>query len=496
MPLPEIPDRFYAPFVSVLPDEDTLRDVGIPKDFGSDFLRNTVTWSQHEAAYVFDTIGIPDGLAGDASKFFGYTAAQASMEGFAADVAVDVTKTFAAAAQALGAFKSVPIIGWIVEAGLMLFEMGKSAWIYDNTKEVEGVPLGYSKGADTDRQQDIINAGALPDQTDTFSPSNDAAAGVESVNVEITQGPFGSPTRVATKIYVPKGSDIGLGILPGTDQQPLAWQWDIATNPATRNAGMPWVVYRPGSQAAGIAAWNGVLANTRRAFLVDGSELAARWDAFWAAMEEWAYGDRYKTDKRHRLQWACNASRGAGGSYPSEVLEQVPAKYFSKLPGSGDKDYAPTRMGFYRAEGRLLTMRGLTRWIIDTKLRQRQFNYLGTLTCAYCSEKDPAFSDATMRLRLLNMRKALLKSPARRDVELGRVVDVDYRTALWNSTLGLKAPEGPAPTIAQGHAALPTIPGADQGDAPTPADPLIPSADTGSGAAVAGAVGFLLWLLL
>lgn len=68
-------------------------------------------------------------------------------------------------------------------------------------------------------------------------------------------------------------------------------------------------------------------------------------------------------------------------------------------------------------------------------LRKRQERSLDTLLCAYASEGQGAFRSSKLNAKLHANRVALLKSPARRDVVLGDIVDPSYRAAMATAQL-------------------------------------------------------------
>lgn len=78
------------------------------------------------------------------------------------------------------------------------------------------------------------------------------------------------------------------------------------------------------------------------------------------------------------------------------------------------------------------------------RLAQRQDHYLGTTAVAYADPKSAAFAhDTKLRDKLFEMRKRLLRSPARYKVDPRDVIDRSYKTELFKSTVGsqLKPPD-------------------------------------------------------
>lgn len=82
------------------------------------------------------------------------------------------------------------------------------------------------------------------------------------------------------------------------------------------------------------------------------------------------------------------------------------------------------------------------------RMQQRQDHYLGTIAVAYADPRSVAFgANARLRDKLMRMRKLLLESPARYDVDQRDVIDSEYRRALFESTAGgqFKAPDQASP---------------------------------------------------
>lgn len=463
VPVPE--SLLNIPFDSPLPSEDTLADVAVSGEtlrFGRLYMQTFVSWSRHETAGIVDKFGIPGDLAPSAAKFFATIPDPQDLTAFTPQAALQGTfKAFAHAANALGALDSVPIVGWVIGIGLAAWDMGQAAWTEKHRKEIQAIPLGYSKQADTDFMREILDRSRSIDQTDIWLPPNNGAV-VDTFNVELE-----SATKVKRKILVPTGSGDGLGFLPGTNEAPRGWQYDTDDNPKTRGVGIPWIAYRPGSQQAGVVAWSGVLANTRRQYFVSTERLTAAWDEYWLNLIGRAYPPGDPTGLAYRLQWVLNpyARDASGKLIPYEELAKIPREYWDTVDGDrlrrSQKAEGLTRMGPFVDEksGQILTRRGLTRYIIATKLRARQLANLGTLTCAYVSEDDTAFrGDAELAGLLETRRRQLLTNRAANDVDLTQVVDADYKQALWSARLKITADPGPPKAKPVIKRAIPNLP--------------------------------------
>ncbi len=101
-------------------------------------------------------------------------------------------------------------------------------------------------------------------------------------------------------------------------------------------------------------------------------------------------------------------------------------------------------------------------------IARRQEHYLGTTVVAYADPASAAFSDPALRTKMEEMRRLLLESPARREVDLDDVIDPEYRTALFKATSGSTL-VNPAAPAGEG---LPTrVDGVDRGEPTEPTEP-------------------------
>lgn len=472
----EVPERFLTDWAGELPPEGVLADlasraqnIGLPGaqlEFSRKYTQNLVKFSTWQTARVVESLGIPQSLDQDAAALFGAfeqtLASAGSLDTLdPLEVATDTIAAFSAAASALGAFQSVPIVGFIVGFGLTVAE-AVMAWREEATRvEIEGERWAYRKADDDFWTGELLQLNWGGDWTGAFLPHNGAAGGIESFVTELEAD--GSAER---RVYVPQGQvsgSGGLGVMPGTSENPRGWSVRTNTNPKTRPVGVPWVAFKPGFQQAGMTQWQSILQNTRRCYLVDAVQVGAEWSAFWSHMQEWGWGTRYGKNERRRIRWFSMPYR-----VPADVLARVPEEYRVLLPEDPFNDEAP---------GFVTTYKSVVRYAVEDQLRRRQRKYLGTITCAYVSRDDPAFRrDQELRELLQERRQLLLSHEARFLVDLDHVPDDDYRSALTLSRKavgGLKVPgqEGQgfaadAPIALERRFLMPEVPG------PAPAEPL------------------------
>lgn len=508
-----IPDYLLRPsaFESLLPTEGQLKDItssaadhegpflpGMSQEgalqFGRRYMSNATSFTQFEYAGVANKIGIPAEALASAEEFFGIAGETlgGSLDSFKPGIAVpQLLGQFAQLADTLGAFESVPIVGWILSIGLAAWNIGSSAWISKHTKELEALPFDYSKDADEYEQREVLRISAQEDQTETFMPYVDGSGGIKTYNVELMAGPLGAQTKVARKVAVPRGSRVGMGVIPGIPQIPRGWMYATHWNVETRSTagGVVWSAYRPGLQQTGTLAWNGVLADTRRRYFVSTRDLSSAWSDFYGAIEELAFKEGSK-----RARWWISLHQ-LGEQY--SLVPEIPEKYYTRgVPEGLSQSLA---MPMWGGDPHVrLTMRGVVQFLIDRQLRSRQVNGLGTLLCAYVSDNDAAFDgDSQLKDLLKQRRQQLLKHQGRYQVDLDRVPDGDFRSAIVNATrtapgqMGLKPGETKRGTLSK----LPTLPDGG-GDAPTISGvPVIPRKRKPSLGAIALGGGALLYLL-
>jgi hypothetical protein len=120
------------------------------------------------------------------------------------------------------------------------------------------------------------------------------------------------------------------------------------------------------------------------------------------------------------------------------------------------------------------------------KVRKRQENNLGRIPgAAYTSEEQGAFRDHELLVKLRTMRAILLQHPARNEVVLEDVIDPEFRSALFDATVGQRLAAGPPVAVKGGRI-----------DPATPKDPPPPGVGGGVpfGRPDSGRIGWLVLL--
>ena len=456
-----VPERFFADFESEFPSLATMQDAtwGGSLAFAQRSVGNVVKYTAWESARRIEAIAIPAGLSDAAQALFdsmgsymGGIGAMQSMD--LPEVLLDTAGNFSSVANALGAFESVPIVGMILDFALTAIEGGLSAYAFKHQEELEAFPMGYDRDRDEDWTRSTLKLHAGTDLTPMFCPVNNAANGVAIFNTEIIDHRL-KADEIVRAIYVPQGNaTANLGGLPNTPQVPKGWEMNYAWSTYTRPQGVPWSHFMPSMSQAVLASWQSVLSNSRACYLVDAVEVASQWEAWQDAMELWGWGTRYSGNDRRRIA----------------MLSRPPVDYATqqRIGADGFRHLLPWMPGAGLTKGKATPYYGplvgdVASWAAKVQLARRQRKYLGTLTVAYCSERDPAFrSDPLLADLLVDRRRMLLAHGDAVHVDLSQVVDADYREALA-TRMGPKgladAPPG-SPTAGPGTIALPGAAGA------------------------------------
>jgi len=424
-----VPERFFADFESEFPSLATMQDAtwGGSLAFAQRSVGNVVKYTAWESARRIESISIPAELGDAAQVLFDsmgdYLAGVANMQHLEVpDVLLRTADSFAAMANALGAFESVPIVGIILDFAMMAVEGGLSAYAFKHQLELEAFPMGYDRDRDEDWTRTTLKLHAGKDLTPMFCPVNNAADGVAIFNTEIIDYKL-KADEIVRAIYVPQGNaTANIGVLPNTPQIPKGWEMNYAWSTYTRPQGVPWSHFMPSTAQAGLASWQSVLSNSRACYLVDAVEVAAQWAAWQEAMELWGWGTRYHGDDRRRIA----------------MLSRPPVDYATRqrIAADGFRHLLPWMPGAGYTKSKATPYYGplvgdVAAWAAKVQLARRQRKYLGTLTVAYCSERDPAFrSDPILADLLVDRRRMLLAHPDAVHVDLSQVVDADYRSAL------------------------------------------------------------------
>lgn len=501
----DVPERFFQNFDSAFPSLATLADPTLDRSlvFARAGLSNVVQYTAMETARRIEAIDIPPALGDAASVVFesfgSYMAAAAGIDTPSVpDVLLATADNFSAMAHAMGAFDSVPIVGMILDFALFAIDGAIATYKFQNDAVIEANPFGYDRDRDEDWVRQCLTVHGGADLTSLFLPVNDASDGVEILTtaLDTTSGVVDKTERA---LYIPRGPGTGnIGALPNTRVVPKGSEMNYNWNPRTRPHGIGWSVFMPALSQAVMGSWQSVLSNSRATYLVDAKRVARAWNEWQDNMQLWGWGTRYSGNDRVRISMLSRPPVDYAAQ--QRIAADGYKRIVSYWPGQGMKPKGDT--GHQAHYGPLLGDVGA--WAAEVQLGRRQRQYLGTLTVAYCSERDPAFaSDPMLADLLVERRRMLLDHPAAALVDLSQVPDADYRELLTTrqGPGGLAdapggRPLGPrglaAPGVAEGPGRLPPI----LVDKPPSAAPFLPTLDRAGGspmrnAALLALLGFL-----
>lgn len=215
------------------------------------------------------------------------------------------------------------------------------------------------------------------------------------------QKPFGSTKlgidnhKVGVRVISTNQSTDWVGFVPGTDvlHQSIELLNDVVTEVGA-------TLY-PSARKQCIWVWRHITeTNVPAAFTVDAEVTAALWQTYIEDLRIYLREtDELSDSSKAKIFKFYNGTPGAAGSW---------SKIFGWGDGSEEKEYAPTQ--------------------ICNKLRDRQFDLLDTITCAYVDASFGAIkNNAQMKDRWQKRRLQLLEHPAVCIVDEDNIPDEDYR---------------------------------------------------------------------
>ena len=380
------------------------------------------------------------------------------------------------ALRSLSVYERVPLLGIIIALGRYLVNLinwGVTT-ATDMQNQAEAASMTYSKGTDEAMVQSVLaHLSSQPDYTPLFvpftapapiDPSDPRASGIDHLGTR----PDGDGVAHGVLFRV-MGGDWGFGMHPGTTHIVRAWEyktgdsskkskrksWSYDKGYERARDGEVWSFeqFHPSFQLCSIMLWQRLLKNSIEMFALDANYMAGAWDRYFGALEmyltlpkddmgSWNTPEFVRPMTQGALtyllepqEWGCEIQDGewAFNGVP------IPFGYYTD-PATWTEGIADTpapREWRKGPSGPRLTARGVTRFIIDTQLRPRQYNALNTLTCAYLDEGAPAFSDDQLLALWQQRRQQLLDHPARALVDLELVPPGGWKQQLESSLAGI-----------------------------------------------------------
>lgn len=429
LPTIEVPARLAGAFVS-----DALLDVDLQTlgadNYGPRLVDNGARFTQVAAARMWQALPqlVPTQAQGLLDVAWTTTAAIQTYKnasfgetlGAISDAGLLVLDTMF---EAMSIVESVPLIGMIAKVGTTVQKIFWSQWMASVKIPPAEQGLAYDQASDQWWSNQVLGWIDAGDLTGIFAPFIARPTGWEQRTVQdLLKGGNNRWTFAA-----PQGEETGVGNVPGTTTFSQAYQ-----------SGWGFGQYRPTLQQAATTAWQMVLAPDRTRYLVDAVQLRDQWDAYWLNV---AMGSIYVPSRKDGMTGVLHRAQRPLVPYPAGLYGDEATAYRLARQAAGYQHWGSyfDEYPFLKIEQRGYTpnMAGLTRHNIERQLQARQSDGLRTLLVAYVSRDDPAFRhDPQLRAQLETNRGLLLKHAARWQVDLERVPDDDYRSALRQATPG------------------------------------------------------------
>ncbi len=312
------------------------------------------------------------------------------------------------------AISSVPILGWIINLGIVVYKIVKIARF--NAPKVTGnEPLAYDKGADEEHTTSILKRVKGRDWTDLFSPQPGAF-----ITADLAYTSTGLADGFAWGQLNQSSSEKGL--VPGLPQISGYWQSPRKVPGSRRDPNVANIV-TTASLTPSVTSLSGLLWTANQASgvmlaRIDLHALAGRWNAYGEEFERWL-------DARG----PGNPKSGVGGS--SLVTKQIKngwrwtdPTYGAALYGLERKDVPPEYRG-WGLQNLIAYQLELARNVVRENMK--------TTAVAYVSPDAPGLSDGPTKQQWAKARMLLLMHPARYTVDASIIPDKDYRMAMYGA---------------------------------------------------------------
>lgn len=426
--------------------------------FDSNAMVGARAWAAAERVALFHqgtgALGLPGGTLSTIGKALGPLALQPPQD---LDQLVD-TLTTAAIGIAVEALAAVPVVGPIAKAigSMALMLRGLAGKKQEEVRDFLPPPQTYKRDAEEYvMNTQLLPALSTPDWTRLFTPRT----GTTPKIIELEGG----------WLLGSDGVGHGLGFIPGTQQ--IASQTQVFWHKKSARAGSSLAVHQdvgdfyPGPAQLMTAVDQRVQRPGAEMWSVAPSEVLAAWKEYLTATLTFAYE-----------MWQGRGIKGTGiDKLNTEqrriiVRQLVAPLHVSLLNGEYLRGALSANSWAPKNPPTNIVDAFVEPWC--KQLEERQEHYLGTIAVAYADPKSAAFERRpALKTKLLDMRKLLLESPARYDVDQRDVIDANYRAKLFAATTGgqFKAPttaDGTPPSVSGDTAFEPQPPTPPRGGAP------------------------------
>ncbi len=388
------------------------------KEYVSSYLENFGNIALHTAANLAITprVGVPDFRMEAFGKVFsewpivkasgslGKTALATAVRG-AALIWNDALQ---------GALSDIPIFGWIVDIGTLVYRWIKA--VLDSRKSDEPAPkeaLVYDYAADSAIVRGMLGGVGDRNWTSYFMPP----ATDPKFTVDTIRWVGGDPQ--GRRISFDPTQSTGSGLLPGLADMIGDYQYPFKQGTSNRPA-MPsisletWGKIFPSGVQFGVNAWEMVMKISPQVFAVNPDKIVSGWTDWYQALNE------FRREHTGQL-WEMITEAYSWGDYKAKT-----SKYSGfdpkKMPGKYVQFGMPTNF--------------LIEYIVEDLYKPRIRTALKTIMCAYVGPRAQAIRGSSSREELhREMRQLLLTHSAVHDVELDMIPDEDYRNDVFRAQL-------------------------------------------------------------
>lgn len=420
---------------------------------------------------------------------------------------------------------AIPILGWVVQIGVGIYEGIKLAIEYKKSQKTEPPPgeaIEFSRDGNEVFAEQLIAEARGDDWTALFSPPSTSGKW-SAKRVAWNPGGGGEGWAFGTR------ADLGWGLLPGLaecvgtldtadrytnyqfpDRTPaglFASEYDI---PPLSTTG----ALRPSSRQLAILLWQAVMkSGSVQAFNIDPYALVSRWTDYYLGLAEFA--ETLKTEKGVENAGFYEVSRGKNPKVPyNEAAIATTYLPYSSQPDGSILFATPENVPNWQTTAQIaaapqgvsiaklvsvigadltFTYADLVKYVCKIHI-ERSMASLSTLVCAYVPEDAPLLrASGAHREKWIEMRARLLEHDAVMKVELdlipdGTLEDRNYRAAVQGKQYTRShTPEG-IDLAAAGKGGKPPKKG-KPGDAPTVDGAPAPTMPDSPGPGMPGRIG-------
>lgn len=420
---------------------------------------------------------------------------------------------------------AIPILGWIVELGLALFEGIKFAIEFNKDRpQPPGEAIEFSRDGNEIMASNLISSAKESDWTTLFMPPSTSGRWTME-RVTWTPGGNGEGWAFGTP------DEGGWGLIPGLaecvgtlttvdrytnyqfpDRSPVSLfgaEYDV---PPTSTTG----ALRPSARQISVLLWQALMKPSVSMFQIDPFAIVSAWADYYMGLD--AFAETLKTTKGvENVTSGKYVARGNNPRVPYNIAKiattylsyrstedggitfaspETVKKYDTSTQIAGaPKGVSLDKLTSVIGNSLTYTYADLVKYVARVHF-DRSLAALETIVCAYVPPDAPLLRASPMhREKWLDMRKRLLDHKALGDVELDLIPDAEYRAEVRPRYLQMAGAGFKADGITDGKpirtppGSAPTVDGGPQPDMPESPGPGLPQRPGKPSAGVGGWLG-------